>query len=318
MLFSDLINRLTVKRNQELTLGISIESHALAISLVKHIQGNAPYHQFSTYRAIKTMDEMRYVLKRLVREYRLRGCSAHLVLPTHWYRVFQVVKPTTLDENLPVVLIKSVRQFIDFPLTRALLDYYELPPQYVKNCRGKINVVCSNLENVEPITQWIQQAGLRLKVIDIPELACKNLMAFFSSISMKEATGWMYHNENRVIFAVYAQNQLLLVRTLSHIRNLQEVTDKISGEKTKKQLLHELRKTLNDCRNQLINIKIGAIYLQPLIVDVSELCEFLTENLSIAVRSIDINTFFNNVEPLSAPTQYSCVKSLAIACRQYG
>lgn len=122
------------------------------------------------------------VLKRLKGGRRVgRGHCATLLWHGQ-YQLLQVDAPENLPEAAPREELREamrwrIKEMVDFPIEQAGIDVVRIPP--AGNRGRQLWVVAASHDALRPRVRLFQDADAHLEVIDIPELAQRNLAGLF-------------------------------------------------------------------------------------------------------------------------------------------
>ena len=297
-------------------VGLAIDASSVALSVIIPDKEMRFKHINSVYRSLDGPGDAAKTLAKIVSENKLSGCETYWALATNQYKIHQIDLPeANTTEMLPAVMW-AVKDLLDFPVAQAVIDYYPVPPECVRGAQQKINVVTSDRLVLQPIFDAIKNAGLSIKVIDIPELALRNIM--LSMEDVKFGVGLLYQNPQGVVLGFYRDKHLLFSRVLTGVKMLQDTLDKTSGPAAREAILLEIQRTIDYYQSQLSQPPLKAIYIQPLIVPPGDLQSYLQKNLGISVENIDLNNSTLTLKAFTPPIQYGCFKSLSVAMREGG
>ncbi len=107
----------------------------------------------------------------------LQKSPCHLVLTPDSYQVLQVEKPAVPDDELRDAARWRVRDMLDYPLDEAVIDCFAIPSDALRGRQAQLSVVCARKNVLQDLVGLVEAAGLRLRSIDITELALRNLLA---------------------------------------------------------------------------------------------------------------------------------------------
>lgn len=113
-------------------------------------------------------------LRAVVEKHGLESESCHLVLPQGSYQLLLVEAPDVPEDELREAIRWRIKDLISIPLENAALDIFLLPDNA---SRGKrmVYVVVADLSYLQSCIELVSEGGLRLKSIDIGELALRNI-----------------------------------------------------------------------------------------------------------------------------------------------
>lgn len=122
-------------------------------------------------------------LKRIAGQFELRHKALGTLLVVGEYQLLQTDAPDLKDRaELKEALRWKVKDLVDLPVAQATLDYFEIPPEAVGAGRGRqLFVAIAGNETLRPKIELFQDARLPLSVIDLPEMALRNVARLFET-----------------------------------------------------------------------------------------------------------------------------------------
>ncbi len=130
------------------------------------------------------MQEQTDALQDWVKQHGLKNAPCYSLIAKHDVQLLQMEKPEVSDEELIQAVSWKIKDLISYDVESAVVDTYQLPPS-PKSSAKMINAVVANENTVAGYVDSIKQSGLELQVIDIHELAAKNL---FNAYQQSEQT----------------------------------------------------------------------------------------------------------------------------------
>jgi MSHA biogenesis protein MshI len=169
--------------------------------------------------------------------------------------------------------------------------------------------VTAKAELVKQQIDLIESAGLKLDVIDIPELALRNIATLVES--EERGTAFLYLADRRSTLLLVRQGVLYLTRhvetgasTLADAGEMRR--DLVAG------LALEIRRSLDYFESHYEQTSIPQLFVSGLeSVDQAQ----LAQELSITVREIDLAALFDTTEDLSPQLQRLCLPAVGAALR---
>lgn len=117
------------------------------------------------------------VLKRLRGSIGRGACTT--LLYHGQYQLLLTEAPAVPEEELRHALRWRVKDMVDFPVEQAGIDYLPVPAVGGGSRGAQLYVVAASHGVLRPMVQLFQEARIGLQVIDIPELAQRNVAALF-------------------------------------------------------------------------------------------------------------------------------------------
>jgi MSHA biogenesis protein MshI len=121
----------------------------------------------------ESADALQEKVKQYIEEQSLKKAYCCLVLDDQDYQLLAVEPPKVPASEMAEAVKWKVKDLIQFPITEAVVDVFSQPESHDAN-REIIDVVVANKSIIDTKAQFIQDIGLDLVAIDIPELAYRN------------------------------------------------------------------------------------------------------------------------------------------------
>ena len=116
-------------------------------------------------------------LKKIVKSRHLDDGMGVSVLELGSYSLMQVEAPDVQPDELKSAIRWKVKDLLDFHIDDAVIDVFEVPGGESAAMNKKMYVVAARASLVKQRIESLVDAGLRLEVIDIPEMALRNISA---------------------------------------------------------------------------------------------------------------------------------------------
>jgi MSHA biogenesis protein MshI len=320
-------------------LGLELRADGVALA---HVVGpdDAPRLAACDFRPCGDAAELGAVLTAAVREHGLAGTRCRVVLPAHRYGLRLVDAPEVEPEELGAAAQWLVKDLLDFPLEEAVIDHFQLPELHGR--QNRLYVVTARNEVIREIASLTEEAGLALEVVDVSELALRNLTARLP----EDAQGLALLRLGRRggVITMTRDGHLYLARSVetgfetlregAELEDLErEVYDPTAldagpelGEGNEAfeafdSLVLEIQRSLDFYESQLGQAPIGHLVVAPLEEEVPGLREYLEKHLSTSVGALEIEAL---LAAEVAPTpqgellQARCLLALGVALRREG
>jgi MSHA biogenesis protein MshI len=230
-------------------------------------------------------------LERAAKDLHSGGYRCTTVLGGGDYQLISAEAPNVPREELKTAMRWRLKDILDFPVDEATFDVLDIPldPNAAARPQQSVFAVAARNSIVKARQQLFSQAKVKLSVIDIPEMAQRNVSA------MLEADGrgvaMLAFGEDGGLLTVSWRGELYLSRRIDvtlaqlldgdHERKLQAF-DKITLE---------LQRSLDHFERQFSFISVAKLVLAP--SGVSGLDEYLSSNLYTRVETLDLATLFD-------------------------
>ena len=101
------------------------------------------------------------------------------------YRLLLVEAPDVPADELRAAVRWRIKDLIDFHIDDAVIDVFEMPPHARGGPQRMMYAVTAKAEVVKREIERIESAGLKLGVVDIPELSLRNIATLLESGSRR-------------------------------------------------------------------------------------------------------------------------------------
>lgn len=115
-------------------------------------------------------------LKALVHEFGLKKTRCAFILASKDYQLMQVEKPNVPQEEQKQAVRWKLKDMLDYPVEQATVDVVEIPADPGNSSRQRhVYAVAANNALIGEVSNRLVQGGVNLQVIDIAELAQRNI-----------------------------------------------------------------------------------------------------------------------------------------------
>lgn len=263
-------------------------------------------------------DELPQGLAGLVGRHDLRGSPCVLVLEPGGYQMLQIERPSVEPGELREAARWRVRELVDFPVDTAAIDVFELPAG--SSSARSAYVVAARGEAIRSQVRQVQDAGLKLEVVDIPELAVGNLVELMPENATGVAVLCVGRQNSSV--ALYRQSALYLARTLGvgveRLAALEPRAEDLEGAHFSHELegmVLEIQRSLDYFESHFGQAPINSLILMPTAEPLPALLEALERSLTVRVSLFDPAAVLDWAEQPTPQDLAACLGALGGALR---
>jgi MSHA biogenesis protein MshI len=275
---------LTKTRQEPGLLAVGIEPEAIKFAHVQYVSDGKPFASLWS-RIESTQAEQGRSLQRMAKDYDgvARSNCTTLLEPAD-YQILLVETPNVPADELKAAIRWRIKDLIEYHVDDATVDVLEVPasPEAKGQAKAMYAVATPN-EVVRTRIALFEEAKIPLRVIDIPEMAQRNVAALFES--SERATAMLAFLPWGGLLTVSFQGELLLTRRLE-VTSVQ-LSQREHGDHYRERVATEISRSLDNFERQRQSVAIGELLLAPLPQD-EGLEPFLKSNLYIPVRSITL------------------------------
>ena len=238
-------------------------------------------------------------------------CVTTLAIGT--YSLLFVEAPDVPPAELRAAIRWRVKDLIDFHIDDAVIDVFEVPDQKASGTNTMMYAVVARSSAVRQQIELLNGAGLNLEIIDIPELALRNLTALLPEDVAGVA--FLYLGSHSGLITLTRQGTLYLSRRLdsgwSQLGdNLQDAESRLD------RIVVEIQRSLDYYESHFLQPAIGAVVVSPRPPALDGIENYLADQLGMPVRGMDINRIIDVERELTAEVQLHCAMAVGAALRQ--
>lgn len=254
-------------------------------------------------------------LRRLVEHAGLARTRCTTLLDEQNYQLLLVEAPDVRPEELRAAVRWRVKDLINFHIDDAVIDVFDIPGQSARGQNRLMYTVAARAAAVREIVDALEEAHLALDVIDIPEMALRNIAA----LAPEDTRGCaLLHLEaDHGIIVLTRQHTLYLARTLDiGYTALERAGLGGSQHALLETVTLEIQRSLDYYESHFNHGPSSAVLLAPLERPLPVLEQHLRENLSVPVRTLDVGELLETAMPLDAARQARCLLAIGAALRR--
>lgn len=286
------------------------------LAYVRRAPGGRPeLARLETYRSEGTVADS---LARLRRTLRLERFRCATLLPQGKYQMVQVEAPAVPQEELRQAVRWKVKDLLDFPVDEATLDVIDLPGEASVGRSRQLFVVAAGNATVRDTMLGFDEAGVQLEVIDIPELAQRNVAALFEPEN--RGVAMLAFDPAGGLLTFSYRGELYLARRIEVTPAQLVQADAERRSQLVERIGLELQRSLDHFDRQFNFIALAKFLLVP-VPGVPELGEYLAANLYVPTEVADLSAVmdFPAVPELrNLERQAECLHLVGAALRDGG
>lgn len=293
------------KQKASTRIGITMNADQIAIAHMGEKNG-APYLLHCERFPSKSPEDSRIRLAEFVRQHGLEGTQVSAVMNPSDYSLQLVEAPNVEPEELRSAVRWKVKDLIDIKLDEAGIDVFELPEDAFRG-RKMVYVVAAKKSRLQQIIERINECDLEVAIIDIPELAMKNI----SSLYVDDSQGAAFIDLRRTgsTINITINGDLYLTRRI----NTQLETDVLDSPEwpdLKERLVVEIQRSLDYYESQVGKNRVNTIYMAHRQRNSEGMLASLNEMLDGQISILDLSKHLNSAVELSPETQQICMSAI--------
>lgn len=258
-------------------------------------------------------------LKKLVKSRHLDSGIGVSVLELGSYSLMQVEAPDVEPDELKSAIRWKVKDLLDFHIDDAVIDVFEVPDGESARMNKKMYVVAARASLVKQRIESLVDAGLSLEVIDIPEMALRNIAALLPEDV--NGVALVYIEKNEGLITITRQNTLYLSRRIRFGYGALPDTP-IHGDDTEvieawlDNIIIEVQRSLDFYESHFSQPHISGLVITPCARDIPGMTDYLAGQLGTPTRILDVNEIIDVSETIDRQLQSQCLLAIGAALRQ--
>jgi len=292
-------------------LAINFLPDGLCAAHVQRVSNAKPAVSFCT-----TVEAGSHALDRLAKELHVSQYRCSTLLRPSDYQMLVVESPNVPPEELKIAIRWRIKDMLDYHVDDATIDVLDIPPD--KNAPTKshsLYAIAAPNQVIRQSQALFEQAKIPLSVIDIPEMAQRNISTLLES--EQRGVALLSFDASGGLLTVTFSGELYLSRRIDITSRQLAEADETQKVVYFDRITLEMQRSLDHFDRQYHFITLAKLVLAPL-PGVEGLRDYLAGNLYVPVESLDLAEVFDffAVPDLASPErQAQCFITLGAALR---
>lgn len=251
-------------------------------------------------------------LKQKIREFALDRKGMATTLGLGDYLLVSIEAPDVPPAELRSAVRWQIKDLIDFHLDDAVIDVFDAPMQSHGQSHT-IYVVVSKKKQLQHCVQPLHDIDANLTVVDIPELALRNLASYLPE--NEQGMVLLYFDEHAGVLILIRNSILYLARSLDiGIADLSHESAEARVE-AQAQLSLEIQRSLDYYDRYFGAAPIQHVLSAPMQDVCPQLCESLQQQLGLQARFFSVDELVETHVLMGVELQRRSLMSLGVALR---
>lgn len=298
-------------------VGISFLQNGIAVVVSKFSENNKLTIIHCEFLDAGKPEDQQNRLSELATRHNLAEYDCHLVLTGDNYRRVNIEAPAVAENEIIEAIRWKINELIDFPVDKAVIDYYPAPMAIRANSSKMLEAIASPADIIKAQAEKCAKAGLQLKVIDIQETTLRNLAAQLPEnesgvalLYLQELSGTVLIQKDAIIY-VFRKFEIGYKKL-----DLDEPysSDNPSAN-AHNNLALEIQRSLNFVESYYGIPPIATLAVIPLPENTHNLLDSLSTNLGISAHMIDLSILLDCDILVDGRTQSLCAPAIGATLR---
>jgi MSHA biogenesis protein MshI len=258
-------------------------------------------------------------LRKLRRELDLKRYRCMTLMPEAKYQLLQIEAPNVPSAEIKSAVRWKVKELIDYPVEAAAIDCISIPQgEGTAGRTPQMFAVAAPNQQVTDFIRPFQDADIPLEVVDIPELAQRNVARYYEEPG--RGVAFVVFDERGGLLTFTCDGELYQFRRLETSVKHFDVPDEEQRQQLYDRITLELQRSLDNFDRQYQYVPIAKILVSP-VPGAEALKEYLAANLGLPVVVVNLEQIleFPRIPELRDPDyQRSCIHLIGGALRDAG
>ncbi len=298
------------KTKQQGRVGIAVTPGKLSAVHLEKRKG-APHLLGCQVVDVESKKDIEARLRHLVGEMGLENKQCSYVLGPDEYSLHLIEAPKVEPEEMRAAVRWSVKDLLDMKIDDAAIDVFPVPDDAYRG-RKMVYVVAAAKNRVKQIAEMVTNADLELAIIDIPELAMKNISNCFIEDSMGAA--FMDLRLTGSTMNISHKGDLYLSRRIN-TQLAPDVMQSLEWNNLKDKLVLEIQRSLDYFESQMSKGQITRIVIAQRQQDTDAMCAALNDALTAKVTSLNLAEHIDSEFELTSDLQQHSAYAIGATLR---
>lgn len=250
------------------------------------------------------------VLARLAADYGLKRARCTTLLMPGNYNLLVTEAPQVQPEELKTALRWRIKDLIDFPIDAATLDFFDVPGAGASGRAHEMYAVAARNTALQWQVDLLTGCGINLDIIDIPELAQRNLAALLAAD--QRGVVLLSFTDHAGLMTLTKGGEFYLSRNLDVGLYQLRTAD---APAYLSRIVLEVQRSLDYFENRFRAAPITHLVLSPSARDIPGLVTHLGNNLSVKVEVMDLSQLLDYAVTAPAELEKIGLATLGAALR---
>lgn len=287
--------------------------HADGYSLarVERAEGARPRLRACAFLAYDTDDQSKQLM-RLAAQQHLKHARCTTLLDAPDYQLLLTEAPVVKPDELKAAIRWRIKDLISFHINDATLDVFDVPGAENAGRVREMYVVAVQNQAVQQRVDLMDGAGVNLQIIDIPEMAQRNVAALLPED--ERGVALLAFQAHAGLITLTRGGELYLSRPLNIGLDMLQRTDNQTGYFD--QVVLEVQRSLDYFESHFREAPIRNVALAPLPYDIPGFTDYLSANLNTQLIAVDLARLMDCDTELPPGLQAGCFATIGAALRQ--
>ncbi len=291
---------------------VDLQPDGVGVVRIVRGAGRRPAVTLCDFRPWDGVGEKTRLLQQLAADYDLGQARCTTVLADGEYSLLLTEAPDVPASELKGAVRWRIKDLIDFHIDDATLDVFDVPGEKVAGRARALYAVAARNDAVQWRVDLMHEAGIKLDVIDIVEMAQRNLAALLPEDAQGVVT--LCLTATGGLITITKQGEIYLTRNLDV--GLDALTGGDNTADYFDRIVLEIQRSLDYYDSHFRQAPIAHLFLTPMAKSVPELLDHLNANLDVKVSTMQLDTLLGFDVQVPPPLGAQCLTAIGAALRE--
>jgi MSHA biogenesis protein MshI len=253
-----LLKGLLSKRAKRGVLAIQVKDGGCCAALVIRSPGSRP--RLIWYEELAS--EHPQAWSRLLRRYDVRNHRCTALIPRSQYQVLLLEAPQIPAHELKAAMRWRIKDMIDYHVDDAVIDVLDIPPERDIAGRHFMFAVAAHGGQVQNLVRRMEAARVPVEVIDIPDIAQRNIAALLET--PHEAAAMLTLTDDGGLLTINYGGELYMTRRIELTLSALQKADEETRSSFLERIVLEVQRSLDHFERQFRTLPLTKVLLGPL------------------------------------------------------
>ncbi len=254
------------------------------------------------------------VLSCLAKEYKLGRQRCVTLLEPSDYRLLVAEAPDVPPADLPDAMRWRIKDLLDFDVSKATVDVFDFPAAGVAGESRQRYVVAAQNQALQQRICLMEAAGINLDIVDIPEMALRNMAALVPE--SQHGVAFLSLSPSSGLLTLTKGNTLYMSRNLNV--GIDELVNASQRGEYLDNIVEEIQRSLDYYVSHFRQSPITQLILAPFPERLPNMDEFFSRRIGLSVVVVEIKTLVDVQCELPDDAMLKGFTTLGAAIRQVG
>lgn len=243
----------------------------------------------------ENFEQLSLILQTLVKKHDLKNIRTSMILQSEDYQLLVTDALPVPPAEFQAAIRFKVKELLHYPINDVVIDQFPIP-KIKADSPLKIMIVAAKSSHLVKLSNTVKKAGLDLEIIDIPELALRNITSIYEKENQSAAL--IYIQEKSIELLITFQKQIYIVRKLMFSLGPEGQNVEVPESEIER-LSSEIQRSFGYFQSQWRQPPPACVIFASAKTYKNDVIELLSQHLKIPVEALDLSSQIESKKPLT-------------------